>query len=234
MKEHVFKKYDEELNKLRYRLVKMGTIVQQQISIAINALLDNNLELAAEVLSLEKKVNKLDNKINNQCIKIIALLQPVATDLRLILAAYQMNIYLEIIADLTIFIIQDVMNMLSPPGLVEKTKIKDMAETIDSMISKLMDSFVDLNYELAIETIKMAESADEIFNSNFEGIKSLMLEDKNYIAPCCYLLDINRNFHAISQQTKSIAQELIYMFDSRIVKHHDVNKLINLSNEESV
>lgn len=232
MSDHILKKFDDELNKLRYRLVKMGTIVQQQIGIACSSLLQNNQELAKNVIQLEKKVNKLDNKINNQCIKIIALHQPVASDLRLILVAYQMNIYLETIGDMTMYIIEDIINLTLPGGMIEKTKIQQIANSVDLMIGKLMDAFVDMNYDLAIDTIKMSDEIEILFNENFRLLNSLMKQNADYIEAASYMIDINRNFLAISQQTRSIAQELVFMIDSRIVKHQKIDKFINLANEE--
>ncbi len=231
MNDHVLKRFDDELKKLRYRLVKMGTLVQQQIELAISSLLNNNTEIAQLVLDLEKNINKLDVKINTQCIKIIALHQPVANDLRLVLTGYQINIYLEIIGDMTTNITRDVLKMFCPPDLMELTKIKVMAEQIVVMITKLMDSFVDINLNLALDTLKLVGHVEELYIENFNILTDLMKKDPKYIDPCCYIQDINKNFQAISQQTKSIAEELVYLFDSKVIKHMKIEDILKIDPE---
>ena len=228
MNDHVLKRFDDELKKLRYRLVKMGTLVQQQIELAVVSLLNNNIEIAKIVLELEKKINKLDVKINTQCIKIIALHQPVANDLRLVLTGYQINLYLEIIGDTTALITKDVMKMFCPPDLIGLTKIKHMSEHLIDLISKLMDSFVDMNLTLAIETLKIVEQVQRLYDENFEILKDLMKQDMKHIDTCAYIQDINRNFLSISHHTKNIAEELVYLFDSKIVKHMNIEDIIKI------
>lgn len=228
MNDHVLKRFDDELKKLRYRLVKMGTLVQQQIELAISSLLNNNTEIAKLVLDLEKKINKLDIKINAQCIRIIALHQPVANDLRLVLTGYQINIFLEIIGDMTTNITRDVLKMFYPTDLMELTKIKAMAEQIVDMITKLMDSFVDINLNLALDTLKLVDHVEELYTENFTILTDLMKKDPKYVDPCCYIQDINKNFQLISQQTKGIAQELVYLFDSKVIKHMNIEEILRI------
>ena len=145
MKEHISKRFDDELNKLRFRLVSMGTLVQQQIEYTIKAIVSDNMDYAKVVLELEDKINSLDVKIEKQCVRVIALHQPVARDLRLILTGYQINIYLEIMGDMATNIVKDFMEMLTPLELIEDTKIPGMAEKIQLMIK-----LPDLIWELMI------------------------------------------------------------------------------------
>ncbi len=232
MNEHLFHKFDDELKKLRYRLVKMGTLVQQQVELAINSLITNNLDFANLVFELEDKIDKMDIKINNQCFRMIALHQPVAKDLRVILTGYQLNLHFEIIADNTTNIIKDVKNMLCPPELIAMTKIKEMTDTINLMVSKLIDAFVDLNFDLAIETLHLVKEVSILYHENFKLLTEIMKNDSKYIEPCVYLHDINRNFHTINHQIRNIAEELVFLLDSRIVKHQKLDEII--TNEQAV
>ena len=225
MAEHLLKRFEDELTKLRYRLVKMGTLVQQQIEYAINSVIDNNVDYANLVIETEIKIDKLDLKIDKQCLKIFALHQPVAMDLRLVLSAVSMNDKLELIGDLATNIAQNVQNMMLPHGLVIKTKLNDMGKMVNVIISKLMDSFVNMDNDLALESIKMDSEIDSYYKENFSILITLMKSDCDLIEPCSYLLDINRNIQAISRQARSIAQELVFLFEAKMIKHQDLYDL---------
>ncbi len=222
MNEHVFKKFDEELNKLRYRLVKMGTLVQQQLELAVKALSENDSHNAELALEIEDKIDKLDIKIDKQCLKIFALHQPVAMDLRLVLSAVSINDNMELIGDLTSDIAESIMQMLAPPGLMQKTKLPDMGRSVEHIISSLMDSFVNMNIELAYETIKLDTNLKDLYKENFSMITDLMKNDNKLVDSCSYLLEINRNFLGISRQVRSIAQELVFLFVAKLIKHQNI------------
>jgi phosphate transport system protein len=233
MNEHILKRFDNELNKLRFRLVSMGTLVQQQIEYTIKAIINDNTDYAKVVLELEEKINSLDVKIEKQCVKIIALHQPVARDLRLILTGFQINIYLEIMGDMATNIITDFMEMLTPPELIEETKIPEMAAKIQLMINKLLDSFIDMDFELAMDAIRLGKEIDTMHKENFETLTNKMMYNYRIVQPCSYLLDVNRNFQILSRQTRSIAQELVYLFDAKVVKHKEIDQIIEkVSNTE--
>lgn len=226
MNEHVLKRFDQELTKLRYRLVRMGTLVQQQIEMTVNALISGNMDYAKVVIELEDKINSIDVKIEKQCVRMIALHQPVARDLRLILTGYQINIYLEIMGDMATNIIKDVMEMLTPPELIAETKIPEMATKIQLMITKLLDSFIDMDFELALEAIRLEVEIDAMHKENFETLTNKMMYNNRFVQPCSYLLDVNRNFQILARQTRSIAQELVYLFDARVAKHKDADEIL--------
>ena len=232
MADHVLKRFDEELNKLRYRLVKMGTLVQQQIELAVSALLNDNSEQAKLVLSLEDKVDKLDIKIDKQCLRIFALHQPVAMDLRLVLSAVSMNDNMELIGDLASNVANNVLALKASPGLIKKTKLEEMGRTLGQIISKLMDSFVNFDIELAIESIKMDAEINNLFKENFKLLTDIMKTDGSLIDSCCLLLDINRNIQAISRQAISIAQELVFLVEARLIKHQNIDDLKTLETED--
>ncbi len=234
MNEHVLKRFDEELNKLRYRLVKMGTLVQQQIEFTIKAIVNDDKDFAKVVLELEEKINNLDVKIEKQCVRVIALHQPVARDLRLILTGFQINIYLEIMGDMATNIIKDFMEMLTPPELIEDTNIPEMAKKIQLMINKLLDAFIDMDFELAMEAIRLEEEIDSMHKENFETLTNKMMYNNRIVQPCSYLLDVNRNFQILARQTRSIAQELVYLFDAKVVKHKDADEIMQKRNSTEV
>jgi phosphate transport system protein len=234
MANHILKLFDEELNKLRYRLVKMGTLVQEQIEYSINSLLEDKKELANIVLEIEKKVDNLDIKIDKQCLRIFALHQPVALDLRLVLSAISINDNMELIGDLASNIAKNVKKMTIQPGILKKTKFEEMGKVLDMIITKLMDSFVNVNKELALEAIKSDSEIMILFDQNFKLINDLMVADNELIEYGCYLIDINRNIQAISRQARSIAQELVFLFEAKMIKHLSLDEIYNQSTSDSL
>ncbi len=234
MANHVLKAFDDELNKLRYRLVKMGTLVQEQIEYAINSLLQDKKELASIVLEIETKVDNLDIKIDKQCLRIFALHQPVALDLRLVLSAISINDNMELIGDLASNIARNVQKMTIQPGILKKTKFEEMGKALELIISKLMDSFVNMNKELALEAIKSDSEIKILYDRNFELITNLIIEDNQLIEYGCYLIDINRNIQSISRQARSIAQELVFLFEAKMIKHLSLEEIFDASKEDLI
>ncbi|MGA2297893.1 MAG: phosphate signaling complex protein PhoU [FCB group bacterium] len=226
MAEHLLKNFDDDLNKLRYRLVKMGTLVQQQVEFTFKALLEDNLEYAKLVIETEKKVDKLDIKIDKQCLKIFALHQPVAMDLRLVLAAVSINDKMELIGDLANNIAHNIIEMNNLPGLIAKTKFPELTEAVQLMLSTLMDSYVNLDDDLAIEVIKSYSDVKRIYFDNFNAILLLMKNDIYLIELGSFLIDINRNIQVISRQARTIAQELVFLVEARMIRHQNIEEII--------
>ncbi len=225
MNEHLFKRFDKELNKLRFRLVKMGTLVQQMVETSLKSLLEGNREYAALVLELEEKVDNLDIKIDRQCMRIFALHQPVAMDLRLVLSTVSINDNMELVGDLATNIAEKLRELAVPPGIIARTKFNEMAAVVNEIISKIMDAFVFLNFKTAIDALKLHGEVDELFKANMDIIVGMMKEDTGKIEICSHLIDINRNIQFISRQAKCISEELVFLVKARMIKHQNVDTL---------
>lgn len=219
MAEHIIKRFDEELNKLRYRLIKMGSLVQQQVELSSRALTSNNFEFAKLVLELDDKVDKLDIKIDKQCLRIFALHQPVAMDLRLVLSAVSINDNMEMIGDIATNIAHNVLEMNLAPGILSKTKFQEFGTSIELIIANLLDAFIYADVEKAKEVIKKTPEIKKLFKDNFDSIKELLESDNQFVEQSCYLIDTNRNFQFIYDQARSIAQELVFLVEAKLVKH---------------
>lgn len=236
--EHTLKVFDFELAKLRHRLIKMGTLVQQQIDLSTTALFDNNVKLAGIVLDLEKQVNKLDIKIDKQCMKIFALHQPVAMDLRLVLSSVSINDYFELIGD---FVTQFAARVIDTPlntDILNRTKLKELSTIISQAFAKVLDSIVMMDEKIIQEIFEENPKIDELHTENQKILKELIKENPENIDLAFLLIDISKNLTFISNQIRTIAQELIFLFEAKIVKHYqDQNKLTNpedLINDEIV
>lgn len=227
MADHVLKRFDEELTKLRYRLVKLATLVQHQTELAISSVLEGNTEHAKMVLEIEEKVDKLDIKIDKQCLRIFALHQPVAMDLRLVLSAVSINDNMELMGDLASNIAENVLKMDYIPNLIPKTKLSQMGEMVNQNISKILDAFVNMEITLAYDSIKIDSELSLVFEENRDLLINLMKDNSSLVNNCGILLDSNRNLQTISRLCRSIAHELIFLVKAKIVKHQSIDDIIN-------
>jgi len=217
--EHTLKVFDLELAKLRHRVIKMGTLVQQQIEFAMNSLFDNNLKLAEIVTDLERKVDKLDIKIDKQCMKIFALHQPVAMDLRLVLSSVSINDYFEIIGDLASEIAMNVKISDVDMLLLNTTKIKESSELVNSSFAYIMDNLMLLDSQNSDELIEQEAKMKAMHQLTLARLREAMKENPEKIDNACLLMDVSKNLTFISSQIRTIAQELIFLFEAKIVKH---------------
>lgn len=219
MNEHILKRFDDELTKLRFRLVKMGSAVQEQVENAVRALSSNSADLASQVIEHDDKVDKLDNKIDKQCLRIFALHQPMAMDLRLVMAAYSINDDMELIGDLTVNIAKDILELQNLPNFIGDTKLIQMGNLSQELINKTLDSFIFTNSEMAHNSLAIASEIKKLHKENMQILISIMEKNSLYVKPGGYLLDISRNLQFISEQGRSIAQELIFLIEAKIAKH---------------
>lgn len=217
--QHIIKSFDEELTKLRFRLVKMGSLVQQQVEHTIKALSENSIDLAKMVIENDDKVDKLDIKIDKQCLRIFALHQPMAMDLRLVMSAYSINDDMELIGDLTSNIAKNILEMGTIPSIINQTKLIEMGNKVKLLVEKVLDSFIFSNVELSREALKLASEIKKLSKENFNLLIEIMQNNPIYIKPCSYMIDINRNIFFISEQGRSIALELIFLMEAKIYKH---------------
>jgi len=220
MSEHTIKIFEEELNKLKFRLVKMGGLVQEQVEFAVKAFTTGNKEIAQLIIEREVKVDKIDIKIDKQCLRIFARHQPLASDLRLVMSALSINSNMEIIGDTAADIAKEVLRFTTPVQNVLKiNQIEDMANIVSDMINKVLDSFVYNNVEIAFEVIQSGSLIGKLRRESFDALVEIMVKDYTAITTCSHLIDIIRNLHFISDMAVSIAREIQFLVEAKIAKH---------------
>jgi phosphate transport system protein len=220
MNEHIFLKFDAELDKLRSRLIKMGTLLQQQIDYVIKALESDDKVLAELVVKNDDKIDKIDIKIDKQCMRIFAQLQPVASDLRITMSALSINDNMELIGDIIVDIAKTVGRMPETEIPVERERIIRFGKVVSEMITLSLDSFIYANTNLAKDVVKQLQTAKALFYESFDFYVSLIKSNPESAGYCLYLNDINRNLKFISDLAVNVAHEIIFIVEARIVKHN--------------
>jgi phosphate transport system protein len=209
-----------ELDLLRTNIIKMGSLVDEQIDFAIHALLDSNIEKAKIVIERDKRVDEFDILIDSQCERIFALSQPVAIDLRLIMSALKINNELERIGDIAVNIAERVDPLQQEAALLKKTKITEMAGQARQMVKQAIDSFVNNDPALAREILKQDDIVDNFDKEIFHQLVAEMMHNKSKIEPAAHIMILSRHLERLADHATNIAEDVIFLVDAKIIKHN--------------
>jgi phosphate transport system protein len=212
--------FEQQLDQLRTNIIKMGSLVDEQIELSIKALLESNDELASFVIGRDKKVDEFDNLIDEQCEKIFALTQPVAIDLRLIMAALKINNELERIGDIAVNIAERVAPLRNHTHLLQSTEIAKMASQARSMVSRAIDSFINNDPEMARQICTEDDIVDNLDNDIFQYLVRVMKHDPTQIEPAAHIMMLSRHLERLADHATNIAEDVVFLVDAKIIKHH--------------
>jgi len=213
--------FDQELSDLKKQLLKMGTMVETSIFESVEALKELNVERAIKVISDDKAIDDLENQIDECCLDLLALQQPMAVDLRFITMSMNIATDLERIADLSVDIAQRVMDLVGKPLLKPLIDIPKLANIAKQMSKDALDAFVNKDAELAGSVILRDTEADKLRNLvQKELIEDYMLKDTSTVTRAVPLLLIARHLERICDHATNIAEDIIYFVKADVVKHH--------------
>lgn len=215
----MFHYLEEELEQLKTKIIKMGSLVEEQIEFAFRALLDGNIDLAKIVITRDDEVDKYDIKIDKLCQRILALTQPVAFDLRLIMTALMINSDLERMGDIAVNISERAETLIGHNDLLKKLHIDEMSGKVQKIIKMSIDCFVNGDAELAKEVIKIDSEIDKLDSHIFNLLTNEMCADPDLIVPCSHILTLTRNIERLADHATNIAEDVIFLIDAKIIKH---------------
>lgn len=212
--------FDKELESLKTSLIKMGSLAEEAVHIAVKALIENDISLAQRVIEGEGRINTLEIEIDNAIVDILALQQPVASDLRLILAAQKINNDLERIGDHAVNVAESVITMESCEDRQQLIFIPKMAELAEHMLRDALDSFVHNDPQLGMSVLEHDDTIDELNRNVFHRSVENMKNNQRTIEMGMHLTRISRNIERIADLATNIAGEVIFIAQAKIVKHH--------------
>ena len=213
--------FDEELKDLSQDILKMGICAEEAINNAIEALKNRDAGLAKGVIEDDAKIDSLELTIDEKCIDLIARHQPLANDLRFITSAMKLNSELERIADIAVDIAQRVMEIAGKPLLKPLVDIPKLTVIAQGMVKMAVDAFVRGDVELAKNVILSDSEADTLRNAiTRELIEDYMAKDPSTAPRAVQLLLIARFLERICDHATNIAEDVIYMVQAEVVKHH--------------
>lgn len=208
-----------DLDNLQRDLLALAALVEETIHKAARALQTGNTALAREVIDSDRQIDREDNHLNEECLKMLALHQPVARDLRRIAAAMMITTDLERMGDLAEEIAERALSMASQPAFPVPANLQKMTDLTTIMVRQSLDSFVNLNKEQAERVLRMD---DEVDRYNVEIIAELvqsMKSSRELIEPGLSLFSATRHLERIADHATNIAEDVIYLIGGEIVRH---------------
>ncbi len=212
--------FEGDLDALKHRLLHMGSLVEAQTTKALVSLMERRAELAQIVIAGDAAVNRLQIEIDDRCLKMLALQQPMATDLRLITSAMKMGADLERIGDQAVNIAETAMRLLETPPLKPLIDIAEMSEIAQKMTRDSLDAFVRRDADLAREVLHRDDQVDDLKDRVFRVLLTHMMADPGTIERALGLILISRNIERIADHATNIAEDVIFLVEARDVRHH--------------
>jgi phosphate transport system protein len=211
--------FEEDLQALKQRLLTMGALVEERAHSAIGALIHRRLDEAELIINSDKDVNDLQIEIDDRCLKLLALQQPIAKDLRLITSAMKINDDLERIGDQAVNIAQNTIKLLPQPPLKPLIDIPRMAEIAEKMTRDSLDAFVKRDPELARSVLRRDDEVDQLKDQVFRELLTYMMADPGTIQRALALILISRNVERIADHATNIAEDVIFLVEAKDVRH---------------
>jgi phosphate transport system protein len=213
--------FDAELDNLKKDILTMGTLVETAIANSIESLQQLSREQAQEIIAEDKLIDEWELKIDEECLDLLALRQPMAIDLRFITMVMKISTDLERMADLAVDIAQRVLELADKPLLKPLIDIPKLASLSQAMIQDTLNAFIKKDVPLAKQVILRDQEADELRNLvQSELINDYILKDKTSIPRAIPLLLIARHLERICDHATNIAEDVIFMVQAKVVKHH--------------
>lgn len=220
---HIHKFFDKELKDLKEKLLYEGSLVERAIKHAIKALLDRNSSLAEKVISEDDVINAKEVEIDEFCLKLLALRQPAARDLRFITTAIKINYDLERIGDMAVNICERVLELNQEPQLKPYIDLPKMAETVQQMVKESLDAFVKEDVELAWKVTRDDSIVDQLHDQIFRELLTFMMQDMKNITRATRLLFISKYLERMADHAVNIAELVIFMVEGKIIRHLKMN-----------
>jgi phosphate transport system protein len=218
--EHV-RHFEEELEQLKTRLLEMGGLAEEQVRRAVKGLVDRDRELIDRVLNGgDDPLNALHIEIDSRCFTLLALHQPMAVDLRAIVAAVKINTDLERVGDLAINIAEAAARYAAHPPVKKLIDIPQMARIAQSMLRDALDAFVERDTALAQLVLNEDDRLDALKTQIFRELLTYMLQDPSTIEPALDLILISRHLERIGDHATNVAEDVIFMVSAKDVRHH--------------
>jgi phosphate transport system protein len=214
------RRFEKELDGLKANLTKMGRLVDEQIDLACHALFQADPGLARQVVHKDEEVDELDMVIDKQCQEIFALSQPVAVDLRLLMAALKINNELERIGDIAVNIAERVEPLAKYNAFLRGTRLAEMTQIARIMVNDSIESFIANNPRLATLVLECDDVVDSLDASNFRQMVNEMQRDHALVEPASHVLILSRHIERLADHATNIAEDVIFLVDAKIVKHN--------------
>jgi phosphate transport system protein len=212
--------FEEELGTLQTRLLEMGGLAEERVRAAVQGLVSRDLAATDRVLRGDEPINQLHVEIDERCFRLLALYQPMATDLRSIVAAVKINSDLERVGDLAVNIAEAARRYAIHPPVKQLIDIPRMGDIAQSMLHDALDAYVRHDTALAAAVLKCDDELDALKTQVFRELLTYMLSDPSTIEPALDLILVSRHLERIGDHATNVAEDVIFMVSAQDVRHH--------------
>ncbi len=212
--------FQQELNRLKEHLLEMAGLAERAISNAVESLVKRDTPLAQRTIAEDQAINHLEILIDEECLRLLALHQPMAADLRFITSAQRINTELERIGDQAVNIAERVISLNKEPQLKPYIDIPRMAEITQSMVKDVLDAFVNKDVELARSVCERDDDVDALNDQVFRELLTYMMSDPKTITRAVHVMIVSRCLERIADHATNIAEGVIFMVKALVIKHH--------------
>ena len=212
--------FDEELKELKGKLLQMASLAEESIARSVKALVERDKKLAEEVIDSDEAINLLEIEIDEISLRLLALRQPIATDLRFITSALKIITDLERIGDLSVNIAQRALDLMEQPLLKPLIDIPRMAQLAQKMVKDSLDAFVNRDAELARDVCRRDDEVDQLNHQIFRELLTYMIQDTKAISRSVDLILVGRHLERIADHATNIGEDVVYLVKGKTIKHH--------------
>tara|TARA_B110000495_G_scaffold39125_1_gene31524 strand:+ start:1731 stop:2381 length:651 start_codon:yes stop_codon:yes gene_type:complete len=213
------KHFDKDLIKLNEKISKLGSLIVESSAKSIVMLQNFDLSIAAEILASEVAVNEMEVEIENECLKVLALHQPVAADLRFLIVVLKVNNDLERMGDQFVNIAERVRFLKDQPRVVSDIDLVKMGEVGSRMVGLSMTALTMRDPDIAREVLEMDDALDALHSQSFQLLQDAMRKNNEMITPAISYMTISSNLERLGDLATNIAEEIIFMQEGEVVRH---------------
>jgi len=212
--------FHEELETLKGRLLEMGGLAEERVRAAVQGLVLRDGSQFDKILIGDEPLNQLHVEIDDRCFRLLALHQPMATDLRAIVAAVKINTDLERVGDLAVNIAEAGKRYITHPPVKQLIDIPKMGDLAQTMLRDALDAFVKRDTRLAQQVLNEDDRLDALKTQVFRDLLSHMLKDQATVEPAIDLILVSRHLERIGDHATNVAEDVIFMVSALDVRHH--------------
>ncbi len=223
----VHRHFEDELDKLRALLIRMGSLVDEQIELASRAVLTGDHESARFVIKRETRVNEYDLMVDALCQRILALTQPVATDLRKLIAAMRIDSEFERIGDIAVNIAERTEALEGQIDMLERTGLKTMIEEAHRTSRLAFDAFINNDANLARTLFDREDAIDKAAHRAFDILIDEMKRDPLQIEPAAHAMGLLRHVERLADHATNIAEDVIFIVEAKMLKHQSTESILS-------
>ncbi|MSO85266.1 MAG: phosphate signaling complex protein PhoU [Rhodospirillales bacterium] len=209
--DHIVKAFDQDLKRVDTIIAEMGGLVEAQVAAAIEAMLKRDVERAEQIIAADERVDELEKELDRSVIKLIALRQPMADDLRMLIAALRIGGAIERIGDYARNIAKRTLALAQAPPVAPAQTVARLGELVLAMLRNALDAYLTRNAVMADDVRRSDRDADAMYTSLFRELLTYMMEDPRNITSCTHLMFAAKNVERIGDHITTIAENVIYL-----------------------